>query len=67
MVSAEKFERNAYAPFKNMDLQDICQDWDRNNLTTRAEMKQHFSTKIQMDKMDQSLMRQQEQANTVLE
>ena len=67
-VSDEEVKRNAYETFeKHMDLQEACRDWRRSSLTTWPEMEKHFSTEIQMNKSDPSVMRRQEQANAALE
>ena len=43
-----------------MDLQERCQDWNRSDLAIQAEMKQHFSTELQINRTDPSIMPQQE-------
>ena len=49
-----------------MNIREACHDWRRNNLTIWGEMKNHFSTEIQMNKTGSLVMQRQQQANTVL-
>ena len=59
--------RNAYATFeKNIDLRDACREWNRGTQTSWADMRQHFSAEIQMNRTDPSIMRRKEIANAAV-
>ena len=69
MRKSSTMHTDTYATFEtNINLQETYCDWNRNNpMTLWAKMKQHFSTKIQMNKNDPSVMQRQQQANEVID